>query len=215
MADKTKAHTIYKLNDGTRVPGVTTILGILNKPALVSWANRLGLQGIDSSKYVDKMADIGTLAHEMVAAHLRGEECDTSEYSANDIEKAETCVIKYYDWEKEHPIEPVLVEAPLVSGMYRFGGTIDCLAKLNDELVLIDLKTGKAIYGEMFYQLAGYRLLLEGNGYKASGARILRIGRNEDEGFEERVVKNLDKQTKVFLHCLGIYQLQKEIRGEK
>ena len=33
--DKTKAHTVYKTADNKRVPGVTTILGVLNKPALV------------------------------------------------------------------------------------------------------------------------------------------------------------------------------------
>ena len=27
-----KAHTVYKLKDGKRVPGATTITGLLNKP---------------------------------------------------------------------------------------------------------------------------------------------------------------------------------------
>lgn len=62
MADKlkkvTKAHTRYYLSDGTLVPGATTVTGLLNKPALVKWANNLGLQGIDSSKYVDKAARV-------------------------------------------------------------------------------------------------------------------------------------------------------------
>ena len=47
---KTAAHIRYKTTDGTIVPGVTTILGILNKPALVRWANQLGLRGIDWEK---------------------------------------------------------------------------------------------------------------------------------------------------------------------
>ena len=68
MADKLKkasrAHTRYYTTDGTLVPGSTTITGLLNKPALVKWANNLGLQGIDSSKYVDKAARVGTLIHE-------------------------------------------------------------------------------------------------------------------------------------------------------
>ena len=37
-----KAHTVYKLADGTRVPGATTITGLLNKPHLVRWANKIG-----------------------------------------------------------------------------------------------------------------------------------------------------------------------------
>lgn len=35
-------------------------------------ANRLGLQGIDSTKYTDKAAKIGTLIHAMVESHITG-----------------------------------------------------------------------------------------------------------------------------------------------
>ena len=53
IAKRAKAHTAYKTAGGQRVPGVTTVLGVINKPALVPWANQLGLQGINSSTYVD------------------------------------------------------------------------------------------------------------------------------------------------------------------
>jgi hypothetical protein len=67
---KTKAHIIYKLADDSRVPGCTTICGILDKPALLEWANRIGLQGIEMRRYVDDKADIGTLAHDMIEIGL-------------------------------------------------------------------------------------------------------------------------------------------------
>jgi len=44
-------------------------------------------------------------------------------------------------------------------------------------------------------------------------ARILRIGRIADEGFEERVVNSLAKRWQLFQHCLAIYELQKELKG--
>ena len=85
MADKlkkaSKAHTRYYLQDGTLVPGATTVTGLLNKPALVKWANNLGLQGIDSSKYVDKAARVGTLIHSLVEAHITGKKADLSDYT--------------------------------------------------------------------------------------------------------------------------------------
>ena len=110
ITKRSRAHTTYKLQDGTTVPGVTTILGILNKPALIKWANNLGLQGIDSTKYVDEKAAIGTLAHKMIADYLRGEETDTSEYSKVQIDQAENAVLAFFEWEKTHHIEPVVVE---------------------------------------------------------------------------------------------------------
>ena len=212
---KSRAHIIYKLEDGTRIPGVTTVLGILNKPALVIWANRLGLQGIDSSKYRDEMADIGTLAHRMILDYFNKAETDTTDYSDNQIDLAENCLLSFWEWGKQHKIEVIMAEAQLVSSQYGYGGTIDCYCNLDGQPTLLDFKTGKAIYPEMFYQLAAYKELLAEAGHDIKTTRILRIGRDEDEGFEERLVADSSKHLELFKHCLAIYNLQKEIRGDK
>ena len=209
---KSRAHTIYKLPDGQQVPGVTTILGILNKPALVKWANNLGLQGIDSSKYQDEMADIGTLAHQMIVGYFKKVEIDTSDYSNNQIALAENCLLSFWEWERGHDIEVIMAEVPLISQKYGYGGTIDCFCKLDGQPTLLDFKTGKAIYPEFFYQLAAYEQLLAEDSQLIEATRILRIGRDADEGFEEQSVGKLDKQFEVFKNCLSIYNLQKEIK---
>lgn len=211
---KARAHTIYKLDDGTKVPGVTTVLAILNKPALIKWANNLGLQGIDSTKYRDEMADIGTLAHKMILDYFNKEETDTSDYSQNQIELAENCLLSFWEWEKEHKIEVIMAEKQLVSRDYGFGGTIDCYCNLDDKPTLLDFKTGKAIYPEMIYQLAAYEQLILEARHTVAESRILRIGRDEDEGFEDRSVGKLARQFELFKHCLAIYNLQKEIRRD-
>jgi len=206
---KTSAHIRYKNSEGNIVPGVTTVLSILNKPALVKWANNLGLQGIDSSKYRDKMADIGTLAHYLILCHLKKEKPDTSEYSPENIDKAENCLLSYLEWTKGHKIEPIIVEKPLVSEKFGYGGTVDCYCKMNGDFCLIDFKTGKGIYEEYIYHLAAYKQLLIDSGYQVDNVRILRIGRTENEGFEEKVVKDTEKEWEIFFHCLGIYELKK------
>jgi len=208
----TKAHTRYIANDGVQVPGATTVLGILSKPALILWANRLGLQGIDSNKYKDKMADIGTLAHLMILKHLSGLKTDTSEYSQNDIEQAENCFLSYLEWEKSHKLEPILIEKPLVSDFYGYGGTPDFFGYVDGEQELIDFKTGKALYSESFYQVAAYAHLIKEQGHEIKRARILRIGRDNDEGFEERTIINMSQEFELFLHCLAIYNLKKEMK---
>jgi len=211
--NKSRAHTIYKLDDGTRIPGVTTILNsVLNKPALVAWANRLGLQGIDSSKYRDEMADIGTLAHQMIVDYFNKVETDTTDYSENQIDLAENCLLSFWEWEKGHKIEVIMAEKQLISKEYNFGGTIDCFCKLDGQWTLLDFKTGKAIYPEMFYQLAAYEQLLAENGRLIEVTRILRIGRDKDEGFEEQLVADTTKHFELFKHCLAIYNLKKDIK---
>ena len=209
---RVEAHTRYKTKDGKPVPGVTTVLGILNKPALVAWANRLGLQGIDSNKYVDEKASIGTLAHYFIMCHFRGIKPDTSDYSAKQIDQAENCLLSFYEWEKSHRLSPALVERPLVSEQYGFGGTPDFYGEVDRILTLVDFKTSKAIWPEMYYQVVAYTQLVEEYGYHPSSVRILRIGRDEDEGFEEKQVNNLGKRWEIFEACLRIYKLQKELR---
>ena len=214
VANRVKAHAKYSLQDGTLVPGVTTVLGILNKPALVPWANKLGLQGIEVGKFVDDKAAIGTLAHQMIADYLRGETTDTSEYSKMQIEQAENAVLSFLEWEKSHKLQPILVEEPMVSERHGFGGTVDLIARLNDEpeLCLIDFKTSKGIFPEMFVQVAAYRELALEHEIDVRKVRILRIGRTDDEGFEDKPVNHLAQRWELFLHCLAIYNLQKELK---
>lgn len=207
---KTRVHTVYNGKDNKRLPSVTTVLGILSKPALIHWAWELGTKGEDYRKVRDRAGDIGTLAHYLIFCHLKGIEPDTSDYSPDVLNKAETCLLKYWEWENQNHPEPILLEQPFVSEDYGFGGTIDCVAKVNGALTLIDHKTGKAIYPEMVYQLAAYRQLLHENAYDVASVRILRIGRDETEDFEERVFTSLDRQWDIFHHCLQIYKLQKE-----
>jgi len=209
---KTKAHTRYRNSNGEIVPGVTTILGVLNKPALVIWANKLGLQGIDSSKYRDEMGAVGSLVHQMIVDYFNKVKTDTTDYSESQINLAENCLLSFWEWEKGHEIKVIMAEEQLVSDEFGFGGTIDCFCELDGQPTLLDFKTGKALYPEMFYQLAAYSYLLTEGKHPVKAARILRIGRDEDEGFEERLITDTTKYLEIFKHCLAIYNLQKEIR---
>jgi len=211
---KTSVHTVYKTADGKRVPSVTTILNVLNKPALMHWAWQMGCEGKDYKKERDAKADIGTGIHNYILSHHKGEKADLSDYNSGEISQIENGFLKYLAWEKEHPIDEVVtVEEPMVSQIFKFGGTADLIAKSNGSVILVDYKSGKAIYPEMAYQLAAYIKLAEGLGYKIDNARILRVGRDETEGFEEKVYTSLDKQWKLFQHCLEIYNLQKEMKN--
>ncbi len=148
----------------------------------------------------------------MILAHFEGVECDTSEYSKDDIDKAENSLLSFFEWEKGKNINSTLLEVPLISEEYQFGGTVDFFGEIDGELFLVDFKTSKALYSEMFYQLAAYQVLLKENGHAAKKARILRIGRDKTEGFEERVFTDLSKHFDVFKYCLKIYNLQKELK---
>lgn len=208
----TKAHTRYATEDGIIVPGVTTITGLLNKPALVAWANKLGLQGIDSTKYVDVTAQVGTCFHHMAESDLLGVQPNLDEYSPDVIDRAENALLKYFEWRKNNDIELIFVEKPLVSEKYLYGGTLDIYGILNGKKTLVDLKSSKAIWEEFFYQLAGYNNLLEEQDYFPEEYRILRFGRDESEGHEEMVLSReaLETYWEIFYHLLQVYHLKKK-----
>jgi hypothetical protein len=205
---RSRTHTRYYAKDGALVPGVTTVLGVLAKPALVPWANKLGLAGVDVKNYVDVLATIGQLGHDMICCHNQQKEF-ISEEPRDLIDKAENCFLSYLSWEKQHEIVPILCEAPLVSEQYRFGGTVDMFALVDGVPTIVDYKTGKAIYPEHIYQVAAYRQLLTEQGHKVDAVRILQIGRDETEGFSEKVVSDSISSWLIFHHCLEIYRLQK------
>ena len=214
---KTKAHIRYRLADKTIVPGITTILNLHAKNALVPWANKLGLQGIEVSKYVDNLADIGTLAHAMITDKLIGQETDTADYSKNQIDLAENSTLSFWEWEKDHKIEEVFfVERPLVSEKHRYGGTLDIYARVNGQKEIIDLKTGSSgIYDEHLWQVATLKMLLEENGFNVQGTRIVNIPRAENEAFQERVISEKENKIgwEIFKRLLDVYNLKKEMKN--
>ena len=211
---RVKAHITYQNEAGVRIPGTTTVLGVLNKPLLVPWVNNLGLQGINVRDYVDDKADIGTLVHEMMFCDLKGNKVDTSYYTGQQIDIAKNSFKKYLDWKKQHTIEPIVLEEPMVSEQFQFGGTIDNYCLLDGVFTLIDYKTCKALYPEHFIQVTAYRQLLKENGYKVKNCAILRVGRVDMEGFEFQEIhkKKIELCWKMFKYCLGIYNLQKQLR---
>jgi len=209
-AKLSKTHTRYHNKAGKQLPGVTTIIGVLNKPALVPWANNLGLAGTNVREYVDVLAKVGKVGHDMICCHNKGVKFQANGERADLIDKAENCFLSYLAWEKQHTVEPILCEEPLVSELHGYGGTIDCYAKVDGVLTIVDYKTGKAIYPEHIYQVAAYRQLLEEHGHDVANVRILQIGRDETEGFSEKVVVSTTREWDLFTHCLAIYQLQKK-----
>jgi hypothetical protein len=206
---KTRAHQRYTLSDGTRVPGVTTVLGIINKPALLKWAWQCGVDGIDYTKARDGAADVGTVAHRLIECHLKGEVLDTSEVAPADLALAESAFIKFLDWWDKGGYELVCCEVQLVHEIQRYGGTLDIVARRPDgALCLVDIKTSKAIYPEMWRQVAAYGALYEFcRGAKPDAYAICRIGRSDkDADWEVQERGDVGRQYAAFMAILRAYQ---------
>jgi hypothetical protein len=226
LGGKAKAHQRYyvtdpsgaKNKDGSTkkiiVPGATTVLGVMGKSSLTGWANRLGLEGIDSNKYRDEMADIGSCAHYLVECQLKGETPDLQHFTAYQIKRAQHAFANWESWRKGKRIEPELIEGRLVSEKYRYGGTVDLYGLVDGERTLIDFKTSENIYLEHRVQTTSYVRLLIENGRPVRKAIVIRLGRGIDDTLEVHYLGQeiLPLYWKLFEHCLDIYELQKAIK---
>lgn len=216
-AEQTRAstpHQRYYL-DGIQVPGVTTVLKVLSKPALVGWANRLGLEGIAVDSYVDSLASIGKAAHGLLEARLEGEPFDTSDFTPNEIAAAERSVAKYDEWATGKEIVVHAAEVQMVSEQYRFGGTADAILEIDGVLTVCDFKTGKGLYPEHVFQGAAYAALALENGWDIEAIRILNIPRAESESFQERLVTDWAYEWDVFLAALAVYEAQRKLKQKE
>lgn len=208
---------ILKLKDGTRVPGSTTIVGLLDKPFLVPWANKLGKQGIDVTEYVNKTAKQGTIIHSIIESHNTKTEVDLSEYTDDEINIATDIFYKHYmEWEKLHTVEPLNSEMSLVSEEYKFGGIVDFYCILDGVYTVIDFKTSKQISKEHILQVSSYVQLLKENGYRVDQILILDVKKDIKLNLEEKYLKVEDTLIywELFKKLIDIYYLKKQIKWE-
>lgn len=219
MSSRSKVHTRYYNDMMQEVPSVTTILNIIAKPQLIYRAWELGKEGKDYQKEWSIKAGVGDIVHKMILHHLTGKEFQKSNYAPSDIDSAETCFIKYLDWEKENPFSALQVEKEMVSNSYGYGGTPDLVCVKDGRITLIDFKSGVAgkngsgIYPSMGYQLAAYDHMLVENGTVCTNWMIVRIGRNEKEKIELKSFDSLDDYWDVFHKCLALFYSIEKCEG--
>ncbi len=215
--DFTKAHTVYRDKNGKRLPGVTTVLGIIDKPALVGWANRMGLEGFDTSRLVKDAADKGTLAHAMAQAHVMGMELDWDSINCSKSvrNEAENAFIKFLGWWGDGRYTRIASEFVMISEKWGCGGTGDIFAIRNADgkLLYVDLKTSNGVYREMKIQVSAYAEMYdEVTGNYVDEVWIVRIGKEDTGDFEAVQVFNRSECVTAFEAALPLYRALQKVK---
>lgn len=187
----------YKYN-GEFVPGVTTILKVLDKPALVPWAAGMAadhwLSAVkagrtdyavihEESKNVhDKTrqaaADIGKNVHLYAECHFKG--LPLPELSTDEAKRG---VEGFHKWLDEHKVVVKASERLVFSKQHYYAGTCDFVAEIDGVLSVGDIKTSSGIFPEARYQTAAYQHALQ---------------EEKNMKFEVRWVARFDKKTGKF-----------------
>lgn len=213
--------------DGKRVPGVTTVLGVLDKPALLGWAattaadaavescvngmppdeaRKAGRAAVFARR--DKAADLGTRAHAMVEAHFAGEAISV-DVSDPEEAKVYACARRAIDHIEKTCTRVVLSETAYTSPM-GFGGTLDLVVERDGKLLIADLKTGKGVHDEVVPQLAAYRFLLSCANVIVDSGLVFHVPVDGEEVTEHEISSwKLDHGWRIFDAALTIYQTRK------
>lgn len=160
------------------VPGVTTILKLLNKPALVPWAANQCAAYVKANakdgmtrpeivaladdarkayqRFTDEAADIGSMVHHYAEATMKGEEVAIPDHPA-----AIKGCNAFEEWRKSHEIKCLASEMMIFSRDMYYAGTADFYGYIDGELVVADFKTSSGIYPEMALQACAYQLAIE------------------------------------------------------
>ena len=95
--NKFKKHgAMYILEDDTKAPSVTTIIGDnlgWNKNALMAWAKRQTALGYDADAMLKDAGEIGTLLHILIEAHQQGFDVDPRDFTENQFVSAMKCFL--------------------------------------------------------------------------------------------------------------------------
>lgn len=158
------AHVKLFNKNKEEIKSVTTIIGKnlgWNKELLMAWSRKMGMAGLDPNAVKDQAADTGSLCHDMIDCHIKGVECDLGQYSFDAIAVAATGLEAYKEWEARQTIEYMFNEVSVVSEEHQYGGTFDCIAKVDGIVSLVDFKTSKGVYADHIIQLAAYKKAIE------------------------------------------------------
>jgi genome maintenance exonuclease 1 len=149
----------YKTPDGILYPSVTTITSLMGKDSIIAWRKRVG--EAEANKISTQASSRGTRMHGICEDYLCNKQFKST------IMPDAMAMFKSIQPILDECIDDVhAIEAPLYSHHLRVAGRVDCVAKYNGGLSIIDWKTSSKQKDEKwiqnyFMQCSAYAVMFE------------------------------------------------------
>lgn len=226
----TVKHQYRVIKDGRtfKVPSVTTICGVINKPALVNWAINSTLDVCKGAiapgvEYAEAYLEAVWQAAKDASATLKRDAAKrgTARHKELELQFKEGVGLSDESWPETsrrwlESLRFEAIERRIFSRRYRYSGTCDGIARIDGQLILIDWKTGKNIYPEYRLQTAAYVAAYEEEfpSQKIEGRYLVRIG--EDGSIEPHYFprSTLRKDFAAFLGAKALFDRVQQIERE-
>lgn len=214
------AHRYFIEEDGkkVRVPSFSSIKGQSGwgSNGLLYWAWKVGYDGQTLEEARQPACDIGTVAHAMVEADVKGLPLpDLSSVAEPIRDGANKSFSSWLRWKQATTFELKAAEQSLVSTVHRYGGTFD-MAIANGKTSLVELKTSNGTYPENVLQLAAYGMLWDEH-YPDNPIveyHLLRLSKTSSSFHHASwLADQMEAPRKAFLHLRALYDLEKEVKG--
>ena len=224
----------YEL-DGKRLYGVTTILSVLAKPALIQWSANMAIDFIQVAlnekleltpellkdarnahrKKKETAGDWGTEMHAWIEKEVKARisKEDSSLLMPTD-EKQKECAENFLKWIDSNKVTFLESEKHLYSKDLFLGGIVDLVCEIDGQVWIVDVKTGSGIYFEAFWQMGGYELLLKEMGFEKPVTGYIVLNLKKDGTFTERRSISNEDNKKGFLACLDIYRISEKVKNQ-
>ena len=201
-------------NDWKLYPSVTEVQKDFPSRPLLRWFKSQTKYEIERKS--EKGMEIGKVLHELRSKLDEGEPFDiVSQYP----EEIKNCIRSYIDWKKSCGIPlKKYREVKMLSQGFGFKGTFDDLAVNQNNTMLLEYKTSKAIYEDHLEQVIAYKLLYESADlvsepmldppeYPIRQVWVIRFAKNEPKFEAHLVTKEEEEMAKAdFLNKLLLYK---------
>lgn len=167
---------------GEKLFSISEVLKIMNKPALIYWANKLGLAGTALKDYYATKSSAGNLAHELIQSCFTGQKVVTQNYTEEEITLANVSLAKFKSWAGDINPETVKVigcEMTVTDDDEGYGGRVDLFYSKGEINTLFEIKTSTDVYMDQKVQAVAQAALLIKNDFPVG--RILLGGFPVDE----------------------------------
>lgn len=167
---------IYRLN-GEEIPSVSRLMEPLKA---------VGYAGVDE-KVLERAAQRGTAVHEAIENYCK--------YGIEDIPPQLSAYFDaFLEWNRIFKPKVIGSEIMMYHKILRYGGTIDVLAEVNEELTLIDVKTtSKLLEKSCGVQLEAYAQALASHDIFIQRKRILHLMKNGKWAYPEFPAKDAER----------------------
>ena len=189
-------------------PSVTTVLNAYPfSEQLVKWIADKGYS--EAREYRDEAGKSGTKIHAAIESLLGGRQMYRTEYKLEEWNK----IYSFVKWYEEYKPEIIKLELPVFSKKLGVPGRVDCIARINGEIYVVDWKSSRSIHNSYYLQMAAYSNAIEEmTSLKVNNTAILQMGASNKNGYRFVVEPDWKDNLEVFksVYKTWIYDNKKE-----